>query len=101
MNNFRAVKVSETVVKLQWDKPAAEVEIEQAKEFSLMYKYRISIKSDNIIANYEDVLVDSDEVEQVIYGLAPASTFTLSIAATKDGLTGPSARLRVTTQGKR
>ena len=61
VNNFAANNVRDTDLVLTWSKPQAEKEIEKANRFSEMYSYRVTIKSDNQVGLYDELIVPSDQ----------------------------------------
>jgi len=103
VDNFRSESVRENRLRLVWDKPEYEAEqVEADRKFDRMYQFRISIKStDNRIASYPDLLVDSDVTFVDVHGLSPDTGYNFVIVAVYQQMTGPQAVHKVRTPGKK
>ena len=104
LQNFAAQNVRETDLILTWKKPEAS---EGSKD---LFKYRVTIKSDNQIASYRDIDVDSDQSQVKVTGLSPDNRYTFKIAAVfieeedgnrRDWPAGPPSLYHVKTPGRK
>ena len=101
VESFKAINVKESRLRLMWTKPKIEKKIEESEAFSKLYRFKIAIKSDNLIATYDDVIVDSDAEFVDVKGLSPDTGYTFSIAPFDGTLSGPPSRVQVRTPGKK
>ena len=85
----------ENSVTLKWTKMTGNDEIE----------YKISTKSDNLIAQYGDIVVKNnlggnDVIESVVGNLSPNTSYIFSVAVIVRGIAGPAERVLARTAGK-
>jgi hypothetical protein len=85
----------ENSVTLRWKKMSGKSEIE----------YKISTKSDNLIAQYGEIVVknsvaDNEVIENIVGNLSPNTSYIFSVAVVVDGVAGPVERVLAKTSGK-
>ena len=85
---------SDNSVRLQWTKSSDGNNIE----------YKVSTKSDNLIAQYGDLVVNNvasgNVIEANVTGLSPDTSYVFGVAVVADGVAGPSERVLGRTTGK-
>ena len=85
---------SDNSVRLQWTKLSDGNNIE----------YKVSTKSDNLIAQYGDLVVNNvasgNVIEANVTGLSPDTSYVFGVAVVADGVAGPSERVLGRTTGK-